>query len=60
MGFADYNTMRAYLGLPRHENFTTISSDQTLNSLLAQLYNNSIDDVDAYIGGISEGILSYF
>lgn len=48
--------MRAYFGLPRHDNFSTISSDQTLNSLLAQLYNNSIDDVDAYIGGLAEGI----
>ena len=52
-GLADYNSMRAAVGLPRVTSFTGISSDAAVQSALQSVYA-SVDDVDAWVGGLAE------
>jgi len=54
-GLPFYNDMREYLGLARANSFNDITSNATLAALFAQVYNNSIDIVDTYVGGLAEG-----
>ena len=53
IGLPTYNDMRQILGLPRRTSFSEISSVADVVSDLATLYA-SVDDVDLFIGGISE------
>jgi hypothetical protein len=52
-GLPSYNDAREALGLGRVESFEEISSDPDIQGRLASVYD-SVDDVDLWIGGLSE------
>jgi len=52
-GLPSYNAVREALGLGRANSFLDISSNPTTAARLASIYN-SVDDVDLWVGGISE------
>ncbi len=52
-GLADYNTMRADLGLARVTSFAQITSSATLASTLQSLYG-TVDNIDAWVGMLAE------
>jgi peroxidase len=52
-GLPGYNQLRADYGLPRVDGFDGISSDPAVQAKLAAVYN-SVDDVDAWVGGLAE------
>jgi hypothetical protein len=52
-GLADYNTTRAYYGLPKVTKFSDITSDPTLQLQLQQLYGN-VNNIDLWVGGLAE------
>ncbi len=52
-GLPDYNTIREDLQLAPHPDFTSLSSDTTLNTALFNLYGD-INNVDPWIGFMSE------
>jgi prostaglandin-endoperoxide synthase 2 len=49
-----YNAYRVQFGLPRAETFTDISSDPRIVTILQDLYENKVDDVEFYPGLFSE------
>eukprot|EP01130_Rhizamoeba_saxonica_P017975 TRINITY_DN8869_c0_g1_i1.p1 TRINITY_DN8869_c0_g1~~TRINITY_DN8869_c0_g1_i1.p1 ORF type:complete len:982 (-),score=164.47 TRINITY_DN8869_c0_g1_i1:2082-4808(-) len=55
LGIPDYNSAREYYGLSRVNSFDEISSNNMIVQQLEALYED-IDDIDAYIGAISEDI----
>lgn len=57
-GLPDYNTIRVDLGLPAHVDFNGLTSDPVLASDLATVYDNNINDIDPWIGFMSEDHLS--
>lgn len=52
-GLPDYNSCRVAYGLPAKTSFAEVSSDPTIQSKLASLYD-SVDSIDPWIGGIVE------
>jgi hypothetical protein len=52
-GLADYNTVRAYYGLPRVTSFDQITSNHTLATQLQSLYG-SVNNIDLWVGGLAE------
>ncbi len=52
-GLADYNTVRASLGLPRITSFDQITSNHSLALTLQATYG-SVDNVDLFVGGMVE------
>ena len=61
-GLADYNTIRRYFGLPALSNWSQINPSlyeraPTLFETLARLYDNNLDNVDVYVGGMVESEL---
>src|SRR5262249_9761309 len=52
-GLADYNTLRAALGLAPVTSFTDIPADNALRLKLNKLYAN-VDNIDPWIGGLAE------
>ncbi len=52
-GLPDYNTVREAMGLPRAVDFADITDDQNLAARLQVAYA-SIDDMDAWVGGLAE------
>jgi peroxidase len=52
-GLADYNDVRAALGLPRVRSFADITRDASLQSKLQTLYGN-VDNIDLWVGALSE------
>lgn len=52
-GLPDYNTMRQALSLSPKSSFADISSDPEIQARLASVYT-SVDDVDAWLGGLAE------
>ena len=52
-GLASYNDVREAMGLERAEFFSDITSNTTLQTALSNAYN-SVDDVELWIGGLSE------
>ncbi len=52
-GLPSYNDMREHLGFRRANNFSDISSDTDTQGRLAAAYS-SVDDVDLWVGGLSE------
>ncbi|MCA9246397.1 MAG: hypothetical protein KDA42_04755, partial [Planctomycetales bacterium] len=52
-GLPDYNTLREAYGLPRVDEFSDITSDASLQALLAVTYD-SVDNIDAWIGALAE------
>lgn len=56
-GLPDYNTIRAhYLGTPA-ASFDDISSNAMIVSNLREAYQNDIDEVDAWVGLLSENLV---
>jgi hypothetical protein len=52
-GLSDYNTTRAYYGLPRVQSFADITSDPDLQHALATEYG-SVDNIDLWVGALAE------
>jgi hypothetical protein len=52
-GLPPYNEIRAAYGLPRVQDFDDISSDVATQDALRTAYG-SVDEIDAWVGGISE------
>ncbi|ANB23978.1 hypothetical protein A6F57_01375 [Alteromonas stellipolaris] len=52
-GLASYNDVREAMGFERAEFFSDITSNTTLQMALSNAYN-SVDDVELWIGGLSE------
>jgi peroxidase len=53
LGLGTLNEMRQALGLAPYTSFAQLSSDQTIQGLYQQTYG-SIDNVDAFMGGLAE------
>jgi hypothetical protein len=53
-GLPDYNTMRLAYGLPAIDSFDDISSDLAFQTALQSLYNNDVNNIDAWVGAIAE------
>lgn len=56
-GVPSYNDMREVMGLARVTTFAEITSDPTLQAALADTYTN-VDDIDLWVGGLSEDALT--
>lgn len=61
-GLADYNTIRRYFNFPPVSNWSQINPSlyekaPHLFETLAKLYDNNIDNVDVYVGGMVESEL---
>jgi peroxidase len=52
-GLADYNTVRAFYGLPKVTDFSQITRDSALGHKLHDLYG-SVDNIDLWVGGLAE------
>ncbi|MFO0809152.1 MAG: peroxidase family protein [Gemmataceae bacterium] len=52
-GLADYNTIRASVGLPRVTSFAQITSNVALQRQLQSLYGN-VNNIDVWVGGLAE------
>lgn len=52
-GLPSYNDMREHMGLPRVTSFHDITSDEALVKKLKTTYA-SVDDIDLWVGGLSE------
>lgn len=52
-GLADYNSVRASLGIPKVTSVAQITSNQALQSNLISAYG-SVDKIDLWIGGLAE------
>jgi len=58
-GLPDYNTVRRYFGLPAISNWTQInpilySRKPEIFDQLSDLYENNLNNIDAYVGGMVE------
>lgn len=58
-GLPDYNTVRMYYKLPKITNWSDINpklfnEKPEILRLLVSAYNNNIDDIDVYVGGMLE------
>ncbi|GMI09344.1 hypothetical protein TrVE_jg759 [Triparma verrucosa] len=53
-GLADFNQVRQDLGLPRYATFEEITSDKEVAEKMKSLYNNKIDNIDLFVGGLAE------
>ena len=53
-GLPDYNTIRTNLSLAPHSNFSDLTSDVQLANALSNVYGGDINDVDPWIGFMSE------
>ncbi|KAI8910562.1 heme peroxidase [Powellomyces hirtus] len=54
VGIADYNTLRETYNLSRAATWADITSDVEVRTRLEQLYGNSMDNIDAYVGMVIE------
>ncbi|HMB91561.1 MAG TPA: peroxidase family protein, partial [Rhodothermales bacterium] len=52
-GLADYNTLRADMGLPRQTHFYEITSDPEVKAILQVLYG-TVDNIDPWVGMLAE------
>lgn len=52
-GIADYNDVRAAIGLPRVKSFADITRNKDLQAKLQQLYG-SVDKIDLWVGALAE------
>jgi len=53
-GISHFNVIRQNLGLPKHKDVTTITSNVALQQALSAAYPGGVDDIEAFIGFISE------
>ena len=52
-GIADYNDVRAAVGLPKVRSFAEITSNKELQTKLQQLYG-TVDNIDLWVGALAE------
>ena len=52
-GLADYNSVRAAVGLPKVTSFAQITSDTEVQAALEETYG-SVDNIDLWVGGLAE------
>ncbi len=52
-GLSDYNTTRAFYGLPKVTSFAQITSNPALQAKLQQLYGN-VNNIDLWVGMLAE------
>ena len=57
-GLPDYNTIRKDFGLVALNDFSEISSDTELNNLLSQVYGGDVNNIDPWVGFLSEDHMS--
>ncbi len=57
LGLPSLNGVRAAIGLKRHKDFSDITSNEALQRALYEAYG-SVDDIDLWVGGISEDALA--
>jgi len=53
-GLPDYNLLRIAYSLPKQISFSQITSDANLQQDLMDLYDNDIDNIDAWVGALAE------
>jgi peroxidase len=53
-GLPDYNSVRVAYGLDSYTGFDQITDDLALQTALADLYDNDIDNVDMWVGALAE------
>jgi len=53
-GLPDFNKIRVAYGLPAYNNFAQINKDPEIQRVLKLAYNNDINTIDLYAGGLSE------
>ncbi len=53
-GIVDYNTMREDFGLAPVDSFDDITSDSDLADAIAAVYDDNIDNIDAWVGLMAE------
>jgi hypothetical protein len=53
-GLADYNTTRVAYGLSPVTSFDQITSNTDVQAKLKQLYNNDVNNIDLWVGGLAE------
>ncbi len=53
-GLADYNQVRTDFGLPAVTSFAQITSDPELQKALAEVYDNDVNNIDLWVGGLAE------
>ena len=53
-GLPDLNTVRVAYGLPPHASFADVTSNATLAAVLSSTYGGNVNDIDLWIGGLSE------
>ena len=54
VGLPTYNEARVAYGLPAVTSFSQISSDPAVQAQLAALYNNDVNQVELFVGGLAE------
>lgn len=54
LGLPDYNTVRYDLGMPKISTFEELTGEEEAAAILAQLYDNDIDKLDAWVGMLAE------
>lgn len=57
-GFPDYNTVRTNFGLSAFTAFDQICSDPAVVSILEDIYNNDINNIDPFVGFLAEDQMS--
>lgn len=53
-GLPSYNDIRMAYGLPRKNSFSEINSDPEVVSRLSTMYENDVEKIDAWVGGLAE------
>jgi len=53
-GLDDYNTYRTTFGIPAATNFSDITNNIILQNNLKTIYNNDVNDIDVWVGLLSE------
>lgn len=54
IGVPTYNDAREVYGLERVTNFSEITSDETVYTLLSEAYGNDVSQLDAFVGALAE------
>lgn len=53
-GVPDLNTIRNSMGLTPHATFTHLNPDPTISGPMATVYDNNLDEIDAWVGMLAE------
>lgn len=53
-GLADYNSARVAYGLEAKTSISDITSDPAMQAILSELYNDDVNNIDVFVGGLVE------